>query len=83
MKLSAPARNYGDVSSVPRTAPRTPGASTMPARPYPGSARSESGPPCRGRARPRARRLGSARGTYPANVYVIEFVSVSRCQRIT
>jgi hypothetical protein len=76
-RLSASARNYGDVSPVPRTTPRTPGASSMPARPYPGSVRSGSGPPCRGRARPRARRLGSARGTwtYPANVYVIEFLS--------
>jgi hypothetical protein len=84
LELSASARNYGDVSPVPRTAPRTPGALSMPARPYPGSVRSASGPPCRGRARrvPMrsmgvAQRLGSARGTWncKANVYVIEFVS--------
>ena len=44
--LGASDRKYGDVSPVPRAAPRTPGASTpplggypMPARPYTGSAR--------------------------------------------
>jgi len=31
----------------------------MPARPYPGSAAPARRPPCRGRARPRARRSGS------------------------
>jgi hypothetical protein len=40
--LSASARNYGDVSPVPRTDPRTPGASSRPARPYPGSVRSDA-----------------------------------------
>jgi hypothetical protein len=62
--LSAASRSYGDVSPVPRTAPRTPGASSMPARPYPGSGTPERCPSCRGRARPRARRLGSARGAW-------------------
>ena len=70
--LSASARNYGDVSPVPRTATPnpsvgypTPGACThpaggypMPARPYPGSVRSGSGPP--GRRVP-SHRLGAAR----------------------
>ena len=38
--------------------PSTPGASSMPARPYTGSAATERRPPCRRRARPRARRSG-------------------------
>jgi len=49
---------------APRAAPRTPGASSMPARPYTGSAATDRRPPCRRRARPRARRLGSARGSW-------------------
>ena len=63
---------------VPRTAP-TPSASSMPARPYPGSAATDQRPPCRdGLARGRDV-FGAARGTwrYAANEYVIEFSSLS------
>jgi len=68
--LSAADRKYGDVSPDPRAAPRTPGASSRPARPYTGSAATDRRPPCRRRARPRARRLGSARGSWiPALMY--------------
>jgi hypothetical protein len=89
--LSASVRNYGDISPVPRAATPnlsvgypTPNASSMPAHPFPGSVRSGSEPPGRGRARRVpipgmgvARRLGAARGTwtYTANVYAIEFMS--------
>jgi hypothetical protein len=74
-QLSAADRKNGDVSPVPSAAPRTPSASSMPARPYTGSAATDRRPPCRRRARPRARRLGSARGTWisAVDVYVAEF----------
>jgi hypothetical protein len=67
-QLSAADRKNGDVSPVPSAAPRTPSASSMPARPYTGSAATDRRPPCRRRARRvpmhrmgAARRLGSAR----------------------
>jgi hypothetical protein len=77
--LSAADRKYGDVSPGTRAAPRTPSASSRPARPYTGSAATDRRPPCRRRARPRARRLGSARVPWiaAANVFVIVFASTA------
>jgi hypothetical protein len=77
--LSAADRKYGDVSPGPRAAPRTPGASSRPARPYTGSAATDRRPPGRRRARPRAWRLGAARGPWisAAGVSVIVFASAA------
>ena len=61
----------------PRTAPRTPNASSMPARPYPGSVRSDADLRA-GDGLARGRGVSGRPGgtwTYAAAVYVIEFVS--------
>jgi hypothetical protein len=50
-ELSAADRKYGDVLPVPRTAPRTPGASSRTARPCSGSVTKERWPPYRTRPR--------------------------------